>query len=74
MQRKKKIKRKSEGAEGLPGAEGGAVRHWSVGFTGGAAVLWFQRQLQAVRLSPTVPRRSSGFLVVLLFSPFPRGF
>ena len=38
MQRKKKIKRKSEGAEGLPGAEGGAVRHWSVGFTGGAVV------------------------------------
>jgi hypothetical protein len=37
QRRKKKVKRKNEGEEGLPGAEG-AVRHWSADFAGGVAV------------------------------------
>jgi len=38
------------------------------------AALWFQRQLQAVLLSPTVQRRSSRFLAVLSFSHVPSRF
>jgi len=38
------------------------------------AALWFQQQLQAVLLSPTVQRRSSRFLADLLFSHVPSRF
>jgi len=81
-EKEKKIKRKNEGEEGLPGAEG-AVRQWSVDFAGGAAVEAgggvkrrcgsndsSKRYYCLPRCSDVLP----GSLMFFRFLTFPRGF